>query len=107
MNAAVFALLLAPPDNVLIAVANLPAGARVTDGQRDIVLGQAVPLGHKLARHPIPAGAKIIKYGASIGSATRAIAAGEWVHLHNLASDYLATPIAGGSPASPPTDHVG
>jgi hypothetical protein len=93
MTAAAPVLLLAPQDNVLVAVADLPAGERVSDGGRDIVLPQAVPLGHKLARHPIPAGARIIKYGAAIGSATRAIAAGEWVHLHNLASDYLPTPV--------------
>ncbi len=85
-------LLLAPEDNVLIAVADLAAGQIVPDAGRAIRLRQAVPLGHKLARHPIPAGGRVIKYGAPIGSATCAIAAGEWVHLHNLASDYLATP---------------
>lgn len=106
MTAAAPVLLLAPEDNVLIAVADLPIGHRVSDGQREIVLREAVPLGHKLARHPILAGAKIIKYGAAIGSATRAIAEGEWVHLHNLASDYLATPVLEGSPVSPDEDHV-
>jgi altronate dehydratase len=85
-------LLLAPEDNVLIAVRDLPVGQRVLDGGREIVLREAVPLGHKLARQSIAAGASIIKYGASIGSATRDIAEGDWVHLHNLASDYLATP---------------
>jgi len=29
----------------------------------------------------------VVKFGARIGRATRPIAAGEWVHLHNLASD--------------------
>jgi hypothetical protein len=33
----------------------------------------------------------VIKYGAPIGSATRDIAPGEYVHTHNLKSDYLPT----------------
>lgn len=96
-------LLLDPHDNVLVAVRDLPAGQQVPDGDGRIVLRQAVPLGHKLARQPIPAGARIIKYGASIGSATRDIAAGDWVHLHNLASDYLpvAAPLPAGGPEGP------
>jgi hypothetical protein len=87
-------LLLAPADNVWVAVADLLAGQRLQDGNREILLPEPVPLGHKLARRPIGAGDKIIKYGACIGSATRDIPAGAWVHLHNLASDYLATPAA-------------
>lgn len=94
MNARAPVLLLAPEDNVLVATADLPAGQRLQDAGRDIVLPEPVPLGHKLARQPIEAGGKIIKYGACIGSATQPIPAGAWVHLHNLASDYLATPAA-------------
>ena len=33
----------------------------------------------------------LLKYGVSIGSALRDIAAGEHVHLHNMQSDYLPT----------------
>ncbi|WP_164156083.1 UxaA family hydrolase [Sandarakinorhabdus rubra] len=98
MSAGQPVLLLAPEDNVLIAVRDLPAGQRLVDGGDEIVLPDAVPLGHKLARRPIPRGASVIKYGASIGSATRDIPAGAWVHLHNLASDYLATAGAGDRP---------
>jgi hypothetical protein len=31
----------------------------------------------------------VLKYGLPIGSATRAIAAGEHVHVQNLKSDYV------------------
>ena len=41
-----------------------------------------VPIGHKLARTVIPTGAKIVKYGAPIGSATAPIARGELVVMH-------------------------
>lgn len=84
-------ILLHPDDNILIAVADVPAGARVMiDGAAKRVNG-AIPIGHKLARHAMPAGTKILRYGAPIGSLTQAVEAGDHVHLHNLASDYIAT----------------
>jgi len=42
--------------------------------------------GHKYARCAIAAGAPVIKYGLPIGHATCPIAAGEHVHVHNLAT---------------------
>lgn len=42
------------------------------------------PRGHKVALCDIPEGSEIIKYGFPIGTATRDIAKGEWVHTHNL-----------------------
>lgn len=36
-------------------------------------------------------GEQILKYGASIGSATEAIKTGQHVHLHNMKSDYIAS----------------
>ena len=56
-----------------------------------IVATHTIPLGHKVAARDIAAGEKIIKYGAPIGSATRAIASGEHVHTHNVQSDYIPT----------------
>ena len=41
---------------------------------------------HKAAITSIAEGASGIKYGAPIGLATRDIAPGEWVHLHNCRS---------------------
>ena len=38
---------------------------------------------------PSPEGERIVKYGAPIGVASRAIDPGEYVHTHNMASDYL------------------
>ena len=43
--------------------------------------------GHKYARCPIAAGAAVVKYGMPIGHATHDIAAGEHVHVHNLATN--------------------
>ena len=36
-------------------------------------------------------GMVLVKYGAPIGRATRDIAPGEYVHTHNMTSDYLPT----------------
>ena len=43
--------------------------------------------GHKYARRPIAAGEPVVKYGMPIGRATRPIAPGEHVHVHNLATN--------------------
>ncbi len=48
--------------------------------------GDKAPRGHKIARKAIAAGDPVIKYGEIIGRAKQDIAAGEWVHSHNLAS---------------------
>jgi len=47
---------------------------------------EAVPAGHKYALRAIRAGEAVIKYGETIGRATKDIADGEWVHTHNLRS---------------------
>lgn len=43
-----------------------------------------VPYGHKIAVRPISEGEHIMKYGESIGAASRDIAKGEYVHIHNM-----------------------
>ncbi len=84
-------LLLHPDDNVLVTRAPIPAGEPFLIGNTGVTLARAMPLGHKLARRPIAPGEKVRKYGLPIGTATRAIATGEHVHIHNLTSDYTAS----------------
>ena len=57
----------------------------------------AVELGHKLARRVIAADARVLKYGAPIGSMRVNVARGEHVHLHNLKSDYIPSTTREGS----------
>lgn len=54
---------------------------------REIRLREKIPAGHKVALADFAEGAAVVKFGVRIGHATTAIAAGAWVHLHNLASD--------------------
>jgi altronate dehydratase small subunit len=86
------ALVLHPLDNVATALEALAADEWVQPvgaGQSDPVrLLATVPLCHKFARRAIARGEPVIKYGEPIGIATHAIAAGEYVHTHNLKSAY-------------------
>jgi hypothetical protein len=84
-------LLLDPADNVLVAIQTLEAGDILTVGGQRVNMPTRLTLGHKLAARTIPAGEKILKYRVPIGSATRDIAVGEHVHLHNMKSDYIQT----------------
>lgn len=45
-----------------------------------------LPFGHKVAVLSIRAGESVIKYGQSIGRATRDINIGDHVHIHNVES---------------------
>jgi altronate dehydratase small subunit len=78
-----------PADNVATAKTNLATGDDIglndVEG-RLVVLKDPIPFGHKVAIRAIPEGAWVVKYGAPIGRATRAIAVGEHVHIHNLVS---------------------
>ena len=82
-------LLLAEGDDVLIAVRDLEPGAHRASTGSTVVVGEAVALGHKVAVRDIAAGERITRCRMPIGSATAPIATGDWVHTHNLASDYL------------------
>ena len=84
-------LLLSDKDNVLVARANVPEGLAVALEGGTVTLSRPIPMAHKIARHPIAAGAVILKYGMPIGIATADIAAGEHVHVHNIRSAYTAT----------------
>lgn len=84
-------LLLAPQDNCLVACRRLAACTILNIDGVPLSLTQDIELGHKLARHDIRAGEKILRYGAPIGSASQNIRRGEHIHLHNLGSDYLPT----------------
>jgi altronate hydrolase len=73
-----------PKDNVGVAVRSLPPGQALAAGLTAVVTRQPVPAGHKVALVSIAAGEDVVKYGYPIGRAKADIAAGDWVHTHNL-----------------------
>jgi hypothetical protein len=84
-------LLLDDGDGVLVAARDLDAGTHRTSAGGTAVVREPVRLGHKVAARDLAKGERVVRAGMSIGSATRDVLAGEWVHTHNLASDYIAT----------------
>src|SRR5271157_3787343 len=84
-------LLLDEADNVLVATSRIRGAETIAVEGAWIAMPSDLPIGHKLARRPIAAGEKIVKYGAPIGSATADIAVGAHVHVHNVRSDYTPT----------------
>ena len=71
-----------PADTVAVALRPLEAGQQALG----ITAASAVPQGHKVALARHRAGDSVIKYGQPIGKASAAIAPGEHVHSHNLAT---------------------
>jgi altronate hydrolase/galactarate dehydratase len=69
-------------DNVVIALADLAAGAR-PEGLGGALAGP-VPRGHKIAARAIAAGERVVRYGQIIGQATVDIPAFSHIHSHNL-----------------------
>jgi hypothetical protein len=56
--------------------------------EESVLASGAIKLGHKIAIAAIGRGNPVVKFGVAIGRASRNIAAGEWVHLHNIASGF-------------------
>jgi hypothetical protein len=83
-------IVLSPIDNVAVCRRNVTIGEPLAMEGETAVAACDLLIGHKVARRAIPRGAEVIKYGMSIGSATADIAPGDWVHLHNLQSNYLS-----------------
>ncbi len=86
-------LVLAPGDNIAVARLEIAADTVLRVGGKSVTLQRALGFGHKIALRDIAPGEKIVKYGAPIGRATMAIAQGDYVHSHNVASDYMASTV--------------
>ena len=72
-----------PRDNVAVALRAIAAGTCF----EGVTALADIPQGHKMALAPLEAGQQVMKYGFSIGHATAAVAAGQWVHTHNMATN--------------------
>ncbi len=72
-----------PGDNVAVALHAISAGT-VFQG---VTANTDIPQGHKMALVDMQANTHVMKYGFSIGHTTAAIAAGDWVHTHNMVTN--------------------
>ena len=73
-------------DNVLISTRIVEKG----ESFEGIVIAARIMRGHKMASKPIAQGEPIRKFGQIIGFAKQDIAAGDWVHEHNVVMGELA-----------------
>ena len=71
-----------PNDNVVVARIDVAMGMDIPS--EGIVCRSQVPSGHKIAARNINAGEAILKYNVCIGFAAVNIAAGTYVHSHNV-----------------------
>jgi altronate hydrolase len=75
-------LRLNPADDVVIACRELEAGTNLLN--EGVVVKERIPAGHKVATRAIAAGEPVRRYSQIIGFATKPIAPGFHVHVHNL-----------------------
>jgi hypothetical protein len=87
-----FCIQIDPSDNTAVLLGDAHQGESVTilgkSSQQVVETNESIAYTHKIAIKKIPKGTAVIKYGISIGHATQDINIGDWIHLHNLASDY-------------------
>ena len=75
-------LRLNPADDVVIACVELASGTNLLS--ENVICRERIPAGHKVATRAIAAGQPVRRYNQIIGFATKPIAPGEHVHVHNL-----------------------
>ena len=78
-----------PDDNCATALVDTSKDSQIQIREVSIIVNQNIPLGHKIALADIRKGDLVKKYGHVIGIATKDIKKGDWIHTHNLTSQYL------------------
>lgn len=73
-----------PADKVAVALEPLQKGRKICLGNIELILTEDIPQGHKFAVLDMKTEETVIKYGYPIGLAKEDIAAGSWVHTHNM-----------------------
>ena len=88
-----------PNDDVVIARQQLVGGTTLLDEK--VTISGLVPPGHKVATRAIARGQPVKRYNQIIGFASKDIAPGEHVHLHNLTMGAFERDYAYGVDAKP------
>ncbi|MGA3095495.1 MAG: altronate dehydratase family protein [Bryobacteraceae bacterium] len=78
-----------PADNVAIARVSIAPGAELRVAGAALTARDPIPVGHKIALREIGRGEAVLRYGEAIGRATQTIAAGSYVHTHNVGFEDL------------------
>lgn len=81
-------ILMNPDDNCATALKDVSKGSKVQILENSITVNHNIPLGHKIALEDIKKGDLVKKYGQAIGIVKENITKGDWIHTHNLTSQY-------------------
>lgn len=80
-----------PQDNVATALCDCAVGEHEILGEselKSIPCNETIRAGHKVALKAISSDQPVLKYGVCIGNTTAQIRPGDWVHLHNMRSNF-------------------
>ncbi|MBM4401605.1 MAG: hypothetical protein FJ045_06610 [Crenarchaeota archaeon] len=84
------AVVLSPKDNVATALSPLESGDKLElkiEGKTFAVTVKSdIPFGHKFSLARIQKNSPVVKYGEVIGTATKNISPGDYVHVNNVVS---------------------
>lgn len=86
------AMIIDKRDHVATCIAQVKRGETVElmlNGRKTkkIKAKQNIPYAHKICIKPMKKGEHCLKYGLSIGSATKDIQIGDYIHVHNIESN--------------------
>ncbi|MCS6976756.1 MAG: altronate dehydratase family protein [Gemmatales bacterium] len=96
------AVVLHPRDNIAVAARPLSEGQEYAWNGHLLRIADPIRLGHKVALTRIAKGEPIRKYGQIIGFASRDIAPGSHVHVHNVSAEAFARDYAFCQECPPP-----
>ncbi len=87
----VTAMIIEEEDNVATCLEKVEKGGSVClmlNGKmgETLTANQAIPYIHKICIKPLKKGEHCIKYGLSIGVASKNIKVGDYIHIHNIES---------------------
>jgi altronate dehydratase small subunit len=84
------AILINEKDNVAVALRDIQPGEVIGfalgSHNREIIVQDFIPFGHKFAVRDLKKGEDVLKYGEIIGRTTRTIPAGRHAHTQNVES---------------------
>jgi altronate hydrolase len=90
---------LSPEDNVIVAINELAPDSIID--KAGIRSSERIPAGHKMAVSQINSGSPVIKYGQTIGFASKKILPGDHVHTHNTVVSSFTRDYAIGADTQP------
>ena len=86
------AMIIDKSDNVATCIAKVKKGETVElmfngRNSKKLKARQNIPFAHKICIKPLKKGDQCLKYGLSIGSASKEIKLGDYIHIHNIESN--------------------